>query len=184
MKTAISICIFLGAVVFTSSCGKKKKDKPAPPASMSNPVKESELNKITLTEKAVQRLGIETEAISGEQVGNSRLFSGEVIAIPGQTVTMTAPVAGTLLSAGGRSFTAGANVKKGQPLFRLVILPTEKDLLSAQEDVAQKEVQFKVATEKVNRTSRMYEERSGSLRAKQEAEGELATIVAQLRVAK
>ncbi len=181
----ISLCLATGSIMLLSTgCGKKKKDKPVPPASMSNPVKESDLNTITLTEKAVERLGIQTEAISGEQVGNSRLFSGEVIAVPGQTVTMTAPVAGTLLSAGGGTVSVGTQVRKGQALFRLVILPTEKDLLGAQEDVSQKEVQFKVATEKTNRTARMYEEKSGSLRAKQEAEGELAAIVAQLRVAK
>lgn len=186
MKYFIYLYFFLatGSSLLFIACGKKKKVKPVPASSMSNPVKESELNTITLTEKAVQRLGIQTEAISGEQVGNSRLFSGEIIAIPGQTLTMTAPVAGTLLSSGNGSISIGQNVRKGQPLFRLVILPTEKDLLGAQEDVAQKQVQFDVVAEKVKRTTRMYEEKSGSLRAKQEAEGELAAIVAQLRVAR
>lgn len=177
MVVLFSLTLFMG-------CGKKKVAKKTAPATMSNPGKESDLNTITLTDQAVQRLGIKTEKIGGDTISNLRMFSGEIIPVSGEMVTLTAPVAGTLLSGSGTKLAVGQQVQKGQALYRLVILPTEKDLLSAQEDVTQKQVQFDVATEKVNRTSRMYEEKSGSLRAKQEAEAELAAITAQLRVAK
>lgn len=173
---------FYIVIVLLVACKNARKEKPVSPSTIINPVKESDLTKITLTGKAVQRLGIQTEVISDQTVSSSRLFSGEIIAIPGQAVTITAPVAGTLLGT-SQSIMPGQSVTKGQAMFRLVILPSEKDLLSAQEEVAQRKVQFDVATEKVKRATAMYEEKSGSLRAKQEAEGELATVAAQLKVA-
>jgi len=105
--------------------------------------------------------------------------------MPGKTITLSAPVAGTLMAAkGGQVITPGQRVTKGEPLFRLVILPSEKDLLSVQEDLAQKQIQYDIAVEKLNRASQLYEEKAGSLRARQDAEAELAGIAAQLRVAK
>ncbi|MGB8193291.1 MAG: efflux RND transporter periplasmic adaptor subunit, partial [Chitinophagaceae bacterium] len=163
--------------------GGKKEVKKESPSKQSNPVKESELNQITLTDKAVERLGIQTAEVVSTSVTNSRMFSGEIVAVPGKTITVTAPVAGTLLPS-GKSISAGQQVSKGQSIYRLLILPSEKDLISAQEEVAQREVQYNTVLEKVKRTTRMYEEKSGSLRAKQEAEAELAGVTAQLRVAK
>ncbi|MDB5119611.1 MAG: efflux transporter periplasmic adaptor subunit [Sphingobacteriales bacterium] len=180
--------LFLNVVlvaVMASGCNSgKKEEKPKLPAEQSNPVKEGDLNKITLTEKAVQRLGIQTVKVINESVNNSRSFSAEVTAVPGKLITITAPVAGTLIAArNGRTITAGQNVSKGQQIGRLIILPSEKDLLSAREDLARTQVQYNTSSEKVKRTSQLYAEKAGSLRAKQEAEAELAAITAQLRVA-
>jgi cobalt-zinc-cadmium efflux system membrane fusion protein len=79
---------------------------------------------------------------------------------------------------------AGKKVTKGQELYRLVLMPSERDLLGAQAEVEQRQVQFEVAQEKVKRNSRMFQEGSGSQRALQEAEAELATVRAALRVAR
>lgn len=178
-----SILIFAAGLWLVACNAKKTGSRKEPPSSQSNPLKETELNTITLTPKAAERLGIQTTAISAAEVGNHRMFSGEIIAVPGRTITVTAPVAGTLLPASG-NIAAGQQLRKGQPLYRLLILPSEKDLISAQEDVAQRQVQYSTSLEKVKRTTRMYEEKSGSLRARQEAEAELAGISAQLNVAK
>lgn len=161
-------------------CNSKTETKQVAPSKQTNPVKETDLNTITLTEKAVQRVGIQTSEVVETSVSNSRLFSGEIVPVPGKMITVTAPVAGTLI-ASGNNITAGSKVIKGQQLFRLLIMPSE-NLISAQEEVAQRQVQYNTSLEKVKRTSRMYEEKSGSLRAKQEAEAELAGITAQLRV--
>ena len=164
---------------------EKKQAKAPPPATQSNPVKETDLNTITLTEKAIERLGVETVEMKEASIGNSRVFSGEIIATPGKTITVSAPVAGTLMPAkSGQMLTPGQRVTKGQQLFRLVILPSEKDLLSVQEDLIQTQTQHDVAVEKVKRASQLYEEKAGSLRARQEAEAELAGIAARLQVAK
>lgn len=179
MKQQIYLIIFL---LFVIGCNSKTEIKTVAPAKQSNPVKESELNTITLTEKAVQRLGIQTSEVVETAVNNSRFFSGEIVPIPGKMITVTAPVAGTLMTS-STNITAGSKVSKGQQLYRLLIMPSE-NLISAQEELAQREVQYNTVSEKLKRTSRMYEEKSGSLRAKQEAEAELANINAQLRVAR
>lgn len=166
------------------ACGSKKAETSREqPSKQSNPLTEKELNQITLTDKAVQRLGIQTVEVVATTVNNFRMFSGEIMAVPGKTITVTAPVPGTLLP-GGKTIAPGLNIRKGESLYKLLIMPSEKDMISAQEEVGQREVQYNTAVEKVKRTSRMYEEKSGSLRAKQEAEAELAGITAQLRVAR
>lgn len=177
-----SVIIFCSFVLLAACGSKKTVAKNPSPAKQSNPIQETALNTITLTDKAVERLGIQTQEIKISPVNNTRLFSGELIALPGKMITLTAPVAGTLM-ASSNNITAGSKVNKGQHLFRLLIMPSE-NLISAQEEVAQREVQYNTALEKVKRTTRMYEEKSGSLRAKQEAEAELAGITAQLRVAR
>ncbi len=178
--------ILLAGTFITGACeGGKKEEKAKGPAEQSNPVKEGDLNRITLTPKAVERLGIKTVEVQNDLVNNSRSFSAEIVAVPGKTITLTAPVAGTLVAAGsGRTITAGQQVSRGQQLARLIILPSEKDMLNAGEDVSQRQIQYNVALEKVKRTSQLYQEKAGSLRAKQEAEAELAVIAAQLRVAR
>jgi len=174
-------CILL----IVSSCGGKKEVKATPPSTQSNPVKEGDLNTITLTDKAVERLGIKTFEVVDQFVGSSRSFSGEVMATPGKTITVTAPVAGTLMaSRNGVQLAPGQQVSKGQSIGRLVILPSERDLLSVQADVTQREIQYNTSVEKVKRNTLLYEEKAGSLRAKQEAEAELAGIAAQLKVAR
>jgi RND family efflux transporter MFP subunit len=186
MKRSIHIILLIGSIAMvTTSCSGKKEEKPKPPAAQSNPVKEGDLNTITLTDKAVERLGIKTFEVADQFVGNSRSFSGEVIATPGKIITVTAPVAGTLMAArNGVQLSAGQQVSKGQQIARLVILPAERDLLSVEADVTQKQIQYNVAVEKVKRNTQLYQEQAGSLRAKQEAEAELAGLAAQLKVAR
>jgi RND family efflux transporter MFP subunit len=172
-------------MIAVSSCGGKKDEKAKPPATQSNPVKEGDLNTITLTDKAVERLGIKTFDVVDQFVGNSRTFSAEVVPTPGKIITVTAPVAGQLMAArNGTPLTAGQQVTKGQQIARLIILPAERDLLSVEADVKQREIQYNVSLEKVKRNTQLYEEKAGSLRAKQEAEAELANIEAQLKVAR
>ncbi len=140
MKYTFHIFLFIisTALLGASSCKGKKKEIPKPPTTQSNPVKEGDLNTITLTDKAVERLGIKTFEVADKFVGNSRAFSGEVVATPGKTVTVTAPVAGTLMPSQNRvQIAVGQQVVKGQQIGRLVILPAEKDLLSVQADLTQ-----------------------------------------------
>lgn len=179
----IALCVVSASLLF--ACGSDHgQPHGVPPATVDKVMKEADLNTLTLTDKAVERLGITTAVTDQRAVGDSRIVAGEVMAVPGLTVTLTAPMAGTVLSAKpGESLAAGNIVHKGQRLFRLLILPSERDLLSAREDVAQKQVQYDVVVEKVHRAEQLLKERAGSLRAKQEADAELAGITASLRVA-
>ena len=165
-------------------CSKPGDSKKVSPSTIENPVKESDLTTIKLTEKAVERLGIKTVEIAALPMKLTRIYSGEVMAIPGQSMTLTAPVSGTILGLrNGLLPMAGTAVRKGQALYRLLILPSEKDLISAQEDVKLKKVQYEVAVEKLKRAEQLLKDKAGSVRAKQDAEAELANITAGLRVA-
>ena len=154
------------------------------PAQQSNPLKETELNTITLTDKAVERLDVQTSAVEQKDMDNIRTWSGEVMAEPGKGIILTAPVAGSVLAPAGHDFVrAGQQVKKGDLLYRLLILPSEKDLISAQSDVAQKRVQHEVAVQKAERNKQLLADKAGSQRTVQESEAELAGITASLSVA-
>ena len=180
----IKTLFFLLACNFVFSCTKKLEEKKTPPSVVGNPIKESELTTVKLTDQAVERLGIKTVEVEQKKVLGTRTYSGEVMAVPGQSISLLAPVTGTVLGLRNESLPLpGSVVRKGQLLYRLLILPSEKDLLGAQEDETLKKVQFQVSSEKLKRAEQMLKDKSGSVRAKQEAEAEVANVTAALRVA-
>lgn len=176
----VIICLTLLA-----GCAKEKAAEKIAPAKVDNARTESDLTKLTLTDKAVQRLGIRTVKIEDRPMNRSKVFSGEIVPVTGQSVAVTAPSAATvLLPHSGFLALAGKKVTKGQELYRLVLMPSERDLLGAKADVEQGQAQYEVAQEKVKRNTRMFQEGSGSQRALQEAEADLAAVRAALRVAR
>src|SRR4030042_3153043 len=80
-------------------CTKKPapKEKAQPPAMVENPVKETDLTTITLTPMAETRLGIETATVEVRSVEKFRTYGGEVVPVSGRSITVTAPLSGTLL---------------------------------------------------------------------------------------
>ncbi|RFP63574.1 hypothetical protein D0N36_18795, partial [Hymenobacter lapidiphilus] len=111
----------LAGLLSLAACGKDEKPKAISPAEVENPVKESELTTVTITADAEKRLGIKTVTISTDSVQATREVGGEIQAVPGQAVTIVAPVQGTLR--GGAGITAGQRVREGQTLYSLVPLP-------------------------------------------------------------
>lgn len=141
------------------SCSRQKETHP-PPASVSNPVTEASLTTVTLTPEAVERLGIETEQAQLSLEPPARTVGGEVIVPPGQTLLVTAPMAGTVLAPGSGSVPAGGTrVRRGQVLMRLVGLPAERDLLRTEQEVAATEARLREAQAQAQRVARLFEER-------------------------
>ena len=70
---------------FWMGCSSKDSKKVSPSV-IENPVKESDLTTIRLTEKAVERLGIQLKAIEERPSNLVRLYSGELMAVPGQSI--------------------------------------------------------------------------------------------------
>ena len=96
--TYILPVILLGLV----GCRKNEavaSEKTESPATVHNLVKETSLTTITLTIEAEKRLGIETKVVEYRSVDRSRTFGGEVVPVSGASVTVTAPLSGTILSA-------------------------------------------------------------------------------------
>lgn len=157
-----------------------------PAATVNNPVAETSLTTITLSSDAVRRLGIETSVAEYRTVEKSRKYGGQVTVVSGGSVTVTAPLSGTLLSPENNSFiTAGIRVTKEQPVFHLLLaLPQQdQDMLTLQEEIAILETELDLAQKKVDRAQQLYDQRAGSAKDLEQAQADLAGVSASLRTA-
>ena len=166
------------ALAVLLSCEKPpaatQKEKPVPPVKVDNGgVKEADLATITLSPKAEERLGIQTATIEYGPALRSETLAGEVVIPPGQSLTVTAPVAGSVDPAG--RLVPGTNVAKGQALFRLLpLVPAQRDLkVSAEAELASARTRFEAAKLRASRAEQMLKDRVGSLRALEDARQEL-----------
>ncbi|MFT5524481.1 MAG: cobalt-zinc-cadmium efflux system membrane fusion protein, partial [Pirellulaceae bacterium] len=128
-------------------------EKPAKiaPAHVAHHVSESDLNTITLTEQAERRLDIQLAEVLSVPVQRKRTVGGEVLLPPGQTITVSAPIAG-LLSAppDGVMPTPGSQVEAGQTIFHFKpLLSAERDVLTPAERIQVAQARANVATSKI-----------------------------------
>ena len=168
------------------SCAQEadSKEKPPPPATVQNQVKETDLTTVTLTRDAVQRLGIETVAAEDRIMAQTQLYGAEVMALPGHSVTVTAPLSGTLIAPDDEFIlSAGQKVAKGQPLYRLLLALPEKDLLSIRQEADLRQVELELAQKKVNRAQQLLADKAGSIKQLEEAQAAQAAAEAALRIA-
>jgi len=176
---------FLFFLMVLLSCGG---ENPAPkeiPAQIENPVEETMLTTITLSESAEQRLGIETAVAELKNLPGIVKSGGEVIAVPGHEAVVTAPVSGTVFYAENNpSISAGMVVKKGQDIMRLLVMPSENDLFLAREDIGVKETDYRVILDKYKRSEQLLADKAISEKAFQAVEAELANAQAALNSAK
>ena len=96
LKNINRIFAFLVLFVFMS-CNSQPSSKKQSPAKIENGVKETELTTIALTPKAEGRLGLETAVVEKKNIPAFFELGGEIIAPPGQEVTVSSPAAGTVL---------------------------------------------------------------------------------------
>jgi len=119
-------------------CGPQK----AAPAQKTAPAKiehpnESDIYRIVLTPKAEERLQISTAPVELKAVPRTRTVGGQIAVPDGASVFVTAPVVGTLLSAGEVTPIAGQQVSAGQTVFQLnPLLSPEREVPTAAERVA------------------------------------------------
>jgi len=185
MDTYVKYC-FLIALMLAWGCNKKpkSKEKLAPPAKVQNAVKETALTTITLTEEAESRLGIQTAIVESRAVEKTRTFGGEVVPVSGRSITVSAPLAGTLLPIESNPATAtGQQVRKGQPLYRLLLALPEKDLLSTREEVSRWTIELDLAQTKAKRAQQLLNDKAGSVRDLEEAQAQMARAKTSLEIA-
>ncbi len=143
-----------------SGCGSRNDgtETAQKPAEVTNQVKENTLTTIQLTAQAEERLGIETRIAEIRNMPDILILGGEVIAPPGQYVTVTAPISGMVTRTAKEYFpVAGSLVKLKQDVMRLVLIPPETDIISAAEDVRVKQMEYEVALAELKRAKKLLE---------------------------
>ena len=158
-------------------CGGNSQGKASePPAKIANPVKEADLSTITLTAEAEQRLGIETTVIQARDVPVERQIGGELLLPPGRTAPVAAPVGGRVEAVPGVTLVAGAAVRQGQAVLRLV--PQEapsRDLrVTYETDLAAARARFEAAERQLARARQLLKNEVGSQKSVEQAESEFA----------
>ena len=187
-----ALCLVVCGCGTASHPGSEKAEKPAKVAQHGD---EQSLNTITLTEKADQRLGVRTMEVTRADVDRKRNVGGEAVIPPGQTVTVSAPVAGTLLAVDGVLVpTPGSKLVMGQPVFRFEpFLTPERDVLTPAERISVAQSRADIATARIeaqrqvqaaganveitqlalDRASQLLRNKAGSQRSLDEAESNL-----------
>jgi len=186
MSTYLKYFGLIVVLTVVSGCRKKpeSKDKPPPPAQVQNPVKETDLTTVTLTTEAESRLGIQTAVVEYRPVERTRTFGGEVMPVSGRSVTVSAPLSGTLLSTeDGLVVMAGQQVTKSQPLYRLLLALPKQDLLSVQEEISLRKIELALAQTRVKRARQLLVDKAGSARELEDAEAQLASAKTILETA-
>ncbi len=178
--------IALGAWVVAAliGCSDKKPDLAAPAAKVSNPTTEAQLTTVKLSLEAVTRLGIATATVESATVAPGRTLGGEVMAPPGHTLVVSAPVAGTILAPiGAAAPQAGARVTRGQALMRLAALPADRDLMRTQEYLDVARARLQQMQREADRTARLHAEQLVSTRDHERAQADLVAARAAFETA-
>src|SRR6185295_10952753 len=68
LPSLTQVLTIISVLSITIGCSKKADDKKVSPSKVENPVKESELTTVKLTEQAVERLGIKTAEVVQKKV--------------------------------------------------------------------------------------------------------------------
>ncbi len=174
------------AVLFLICAWACSNEKPAAheaPAKVEHPQAEAALTTVRLTPQAITRLGLQTETARVQPAAGSRTLGGEVMAPEGRRVQLTAPVAGTLVSASAR---AGARVAAGMPLFGLMPLgAAERDQRAeARRAHEAAEAEVEVAGQRLARLEGLLDEGATSVRAVEEARAQMGVTTAALQAAR
>ncbi len=180
--------VVLGCLVFwgCSPGSEQSEQSDEVPAKIENPAQEANLTTLTLTPEAEQRLGIETDLVRSDQLAETRTFAGEAVIPAGSSLSVVAPVAGTLTTPATAAL-VGQSVSHGQELFRLY--PLERDLrgrnplAETQGDLDESEARLQAAHQTVQRAEQLQRDRAGSVKLLEEAHTELALAEAARKAA-
>ncbi|MBL8916740.1 MAG: efflux RND transporter periplasmic adaptor subunit [Archangium sp.] len=147
--------------------------KATPAATVSNKVTEESLTTITLTTRAVERLGVQTAELRVAPTAAKREVAAELVVPGGGALLVTAPMAGVVVMS---SLVPGVKVKRGQVLLRLAPLPSAAELNAA-------EARLDIARKRAQRNAELVKEGAVAERSNEDAQLELALAQANLAAA-
>jgi RND family efflux transporter MFP subunit len=183
-------------VALTLGCGRGKGDaRPPPPAKIDKPQKEIDVNSIVLTPEAEARLGLKTAPVEKRRVQRARYLGGEAVVPPGLSVTVAAPLSGSLSVAGDVTPRPGAALAKGQAIFSLSLTSADRikvaesktnvaaARIEADAAVAKAKIDLDAARIALDRAESMAREQVGSTKQLDEARAAASLAVASLAAA-
>ncbi len=188
-------------VTSVCSCGANSGSQGKPPAAASIPAEvphvlnEAQINTITLTAEAIERLNLQYGKIERQPVRRVRMYGGEILVPPGKAILVAAPLSGVLKAPDSGVPQPGETVEKGSVLFQLMPLlsPESRVTLDAAKTDAEGQLettnaQFNAARIALDRAKRVLQSEAGSRRAVDEAQAQFdvareAVDAAQARLA-
>lgn len=178
---------FAATSILLTACGNSKQAPaahPSSPASVENKVAESDLTRITLSEKAEKRLGIAVAGVTPAGTGSETWIIGDLVPIPGRSIIVSAPTSGAV-SKFRTALTPGMEIKAGQELFHLTpqVAPQRDLRLTLEADVESTKARLDNATLQANRARQLLGDMAGSKRNVDIAEQELGQAKAAYEAA-
>lgn len=175
------ISLILILLLLMTSCQQPAGPAPAskPAAKVENRVKESELTRVTLTVEAEQRLGITLATPVAAQASMGSSISGEILLIPGNSLTASAPMSG-MVHFVATNMRVGKNIRKGEPLFRIApLVGPQRDIrITYEADAQATQARLNNATQQLARARQLLKDLAGSQRNVEVAEQEFAQATA------
>ena len=171
---------YVVCLLMTAACSPSAPPAPSPPAAKLERTTLEGLTTITLSEDAERALGLSVAPVEFGPRPEQLFVGGEVMVPAGRELVLAAPVGGRIA---GSLLPPGAVVKSGQVLLTLVPLATvDRDVRArAQRDLEVASSDLQLAEARLKRAESMMNERSGSVRAFEEARAQQQ--VAQASVA-
>ena len=158
--------------------------KADPPAHVQAAKPEAELTTVRLSAEAVKRLGIETVVAQTETAAATRSLGGEVSVPEGRLVTVTAPLAGTIIGSSGLQ--PGTRVVRGARLMTLAPLSSsDRDQsIEARRAVDAAQADANVVRLRLQRLEQLLKDGAASVRSVEEARGQLQVAEAAVNAAR
>lgn len=186
--------VALGAIALVSGCERTAApSKPAPPAHLERPSKETELATVVLTPEAEKRLAIPQHlgTVEKRRVRTTRTLPADLAPSPQGSSFVLAPFTGIVgAPAGSRLLLPGAAVQRGSTLLLLtpIFLPADQvtltaSLADAEGQLARARVQLEAATVSHRRTEQLVAEKALAVRALEDSRAALDTARATLDAA-
>lgn len=175
--------VMLASLPLLNGCSDNHGAAKAPgsivPANVPKVLNEAQVNVITLTPAAIERLHLEYGEIERTPVRRVRVYGGEVLVPAGKTILVAAPLSGVLKAPPAGVPQAGSTVAKGTPLFALLPLlsPESRVTLDASKTDAQGQLdtataQLGATRIALDRAKRVFQTEAGSRRAVDDAQAQ------------
>ena len=161
--------LLVAVTALASACAPNEHQTPTPPARLDRTTTLDDLTTVTLRPDAETALGLVVQRVEMANLPSSTRTAGEVMVADGRDLIVAAPVGGRVT---GRTVPrAGERVRAGQALLTLVPLASvDRDVgARAARDLEAARAEHLLAEQRVARAEAMAADRSGSMRALEEA---------------